>query len=105
MIQMMEKLASRKFLISAAAFLASLGTGIVGLANGNETVAIVGGVCTVLSSAIYSACEAYVDGKSAGANQTMETKTETKTVSATSTDRETVKQAIAPEKAEVAPEA
>lgn len=101
----MSNFMSRKFLISAAAFLASLGTGIVGLANGNEAVAIAGGICTVLSGAIYSACEAYVDGKSAGANQTIETKTETKTVSATSTDRETVKQAIAPEKADVTPEA
>ena len=101
----MEKLVSRKFLISVAAFLASLGTGIVGLANGNEKVAIAGGVCTVLSAAIYAACEAHVDGKSAAANQTSETVT--KTVSATSTDRETVKQAIAPapEKAEESAEA
>ena len=93
---MLEKLTSRKFLISSAAFLASLGTGIVGLANGNESVAIAGGICTVLSGAIYAACEAYVDGKSVASSQTVETKTETKTVSATSTDRETVKQAIAP---------
>lgn len=91
---MIQKLTSRKFLISAAAFLASLGTGIVGLANGNESAAIAGGICTVLSAAIYAACEAYVDGQSCKASAT----TTNVSISATSNDRETVKQVVAPEK-------
>jgi hypothetical protein len=58
---MHSKLTSRKFWISVAAFLASFGTGIAGLALGNQSVAIAGSVCVVISSAIYAACEAYVD--------------------------------------------
>lgn len=58
-----SKWLSRKFLIAVAAFLASVGTGITGLAMGDDRVLIVGGVCTILSSAIYAAAEAYVDGK------------------------------------------
>ena len=59
----MSKFNSRKFLISLAAFLASLGGSIGGIVTDNETVTIIGAVCTVLSAAIYAACEAYVDGK------------------------------------------
>ena len=59
----MEKLKSRKFWISVAAFLASVATSIAGLATENNTVAIVGTVCGILSAAIYAAAEAYVDGK------------------------------------------
>lgn len=58
---MRNKLTSRKFWICIAAFLGSLGTGITGLVQGNQTIAIIGGCCTVLSAAIYAACEAYVD--------------------------------------------
>lgn len=90
MKKMVEKLTSRKFLISAAAFLASLGTGIVGLANGNEAVAIAGGICTVLSGAIYAACEAYVDGQSCKASATLTNVN----VSANSTDKALVKEVI-----------
>lgn len=60
---MMEKLKSRKFWISVAAFLASVATSIAGLATDNTTVAIVGTVCGILSAAIYAAAEAYVDAK------------------------------------------
>ena len=60
---MMEKLTSRKFWISVAAFLASVATSIAGLATDNTTVAIVGTVCGILAAAIYAAAEAYVDGK------------------------------------------
>ena len=59
----MEKLKSRKFWISVAAFLASIATSIAGLATDNTTVAIVGTVCGILSAAIYAAAEAYVDAK------------------------------------------
>jgi hypothetical protein len=59
----MEKLKSRKFLMCLAAFLASIGGSIGGIVADNETLTIVGGVCTMLSAAIYAACEAYVDAK------------------------------------------
>ena len=59
----MAKLKSRKFWICVAAALGSIGTSIAGLATGSEVVAGIGIVCTVISSAIYSFCEAWVDGK------------------------------------------
>ena len=34
-----------------------------GKKTNKPTVTIIGAVCTVLSAAIYAACEAYVDGK------------------------------------------
>ena len=54
---------SRKFWMCVAAALASLGTGISGIIVGNQTLAIIGSVCTVISAAIYAFCEAWVDGK------------------------------------------
>lgn len=59
----MNKLKSRKFWICVAAFLASIATSIAGISSENQTVLIIGTVCGILSAAIYSACEAYVDGK------------------------------------------
>lgn len=59
----MEKLTSRKFWVCVAAGLASLGTGISGIIAGNETLAIIGSVCTVISAAIYAVCEAAIDYK------------------------------------------
>ena len=64
----MEKLTSRKFWLSLAAFLASVATSIAGIKTDNETVAIVGIVAGILAAGIYAACEAYVDGKAAGAD-------------------------------------
>lgn len=58
---MMEKLKSRKFWLCVAAFLASIATSIVGLSSHSETITIVGSVCGIVSAAIYSACEAWVD--------------------------------------------
>jgi hypothetical protein len=49
-----------------AAVLGSLGTGISGIIAGNQTLAIVGSICTVVSAAIYAGVEAYVDGKAVG---------------------------------------
>lgn len=58
---MKDKLLSRKFWICVAAALASLGTGISGIIAGNETLAVVGSICTVMSATIYAFCEAWVD--------------------------------------------
>ena len=58
-----SKFSSRKFLISLAAFLASIGGSIGGVVADNQTLTIVGAVCTMLSSAIFVAAEAYVDSK------------------------------------------
>lgn len=58
-----QKLLSRKFWLALSAMLASLGTGISGIVAGNQTLAIVGAVLTVISSSIYAFCESYVDGK------------------------------------------
>ena len=63
----MDKLKSRKFWICIAAALASLGTGISGIVVGNQTLTIIGSVCTVVSAAIYAFCEAWVDGKAVDA--------------------------------------
>ena len=81
---MASKLSSRKFWICIAALLGSLGTGITGLIQGNETCAIVGGVCTVVSGAIYCACEAYVDGASVKTN----TSSYSETINVQSTTKE-----------------
>lgn len=59
----MKKFASRKFWICLAAFLASIGTSIAGLKTDNEIVAIIGTICTILSAAIYSFTEAWIDSK------------------------------------------
>ncbi len=61
-IQMKQKLVSRKFWISVAAFLGSIGVSIAGLQTGNDSITTVGVVCSVISAAIYAAAEAYVDG-------------------------------------------
>lgn len=58
-----SKLSSRKFWVMIAAVLGSLGTGISGIIAGNQTLAIVGSICTVVSAAIYAGVEAYCDGK------------------------------------------
>lgn len=63
---MKKKLTSRKFWLSAAAFLGSIGASVAGMQAGNETLAAIGTACAVVSAAIYAACEAYVDGKAAG---------------------------------------
>lgn len=60
---MNNKWFSRKFIVSVAAFLGSIGASIYGLNTQNNTIATVGIVCSVLSVAIYSAVEAYVDAQ------------------------------------------
>lgn len=56
-----DKLLSRKFLISVAAFLGSLGASIAGLVVDNEVISTVGIICSVISAAIYAGAEAFVD--------------------------------------------
>ena len=73
----MEKLKSRKFWMCTAAALASLGTGIAGIASSNEVIAGAGIACTVLSAAIYAFCEAWVDASSASATTTSKVTTTT----------------------------
>lgn len=65
---MLKKLTSRKFLLCLAAFLASIATSIAGLHSDNETVTIIGMVCSIVSAAIYSAAEAFVDAKAVELN-------------------------------------
>lgn len=69
---MREKLCSRKFWMMIAAVLASLGTGISGIVQGNQTLTIIGSCLTVISAAIYAGAEAYVDGKAVGKEQNNE---------------------------------
>lgn len=56
-----RKLTSRKFWLCFAAFLGSIAASIAGITTSNETVAIVGTVCGVISAAIYAAAEQAVD--------------------------------------------
>ena len=59
---MRNKLQSRKFWLSVAAFLGSIAASIAGIVTEEKWITITGMVCGVLSAAIYAACEAYVDG-------------------------------------------
>ena len=66
-----RKLTSRKFWLCLAAFLGSIAASIAGITTSNETVAIVGTVCGVISAAIYAGAEQAVDSarmKAGGAN-------------------------------------
>lgn len=57
----MHKLKSRKFWLTVASLLGSIGTTIAGLSTDDKTLATVGIICAVVSSGIYSMCEAFVD--------------------------------------------
>lgn len=71
-----DKLTSRKFWLSTASFLGSVGTTIAGLTTENETVAIIGAICATLSAAIYAGCEAYIDAAAVGTGETVSEATE-----------------------------
>ncbi len=58
---MRNKLTSRKFWLSVAAFLGSVAVSISGIVTGEKWVTITGTVAGILSAAIYAAVEAYVD--------------------------------------------
>lgn len=60
---MKEKLTSRKFWVCVAAMLSSIATSIAGVASDNDTIVLIGTVCSIISAAIYAFCEAWVDGK------------------------------------------
>ena len=84
----MSKFCSRKFLLSIAAFLASLGTSIAGFAAGEPVIATAGLICTAVSAAIYAAVEAYVDAASVSTN------TSQKIITASSDSRTVVEAAL-----------
>lgn len=66
-----RKLTSRKFWLCTAAFLGSVAASIAGITTNNQTVAIIGTVCGVVSAAIYAAAEQAIDAarlKAGGAN-------------------------------------
>ena len=93
-----SKLGSRKFWMAVAAFLASVGASIGGMATYNENLAIAGAICAMLSAAIYAAVEAYVDGQRLQSNANVTSTTTTKTISATSSNaRETVEKLLVTE--------
>lgn len=96
MSDLKTKLASRKFWMAFAAFLASIGGSIAGIATDNAALTTTGLVCTMISAAIYAAAEAYVDGKSAASAQTINQVVTTKQVTATTNDKATVVAALAP---------
>lgn len=79
----MNKLTSRKFWISVAAFLASIATSIAGLAVSEPMVATAGIICGILAAAIYAACEAAVDAANVTANGTSTSKVITATADST----------------------
>lgn len=79
---LLSKLSSRKLWISIAAFLGSIGGSVTGYATGNETLATVGVVCTMLSAAIYVAAEAYVDAANVSSRVT--------TITASTTSKDVV---------------
>lgn len=58
---MRNKLTSRKFWISVAAFLGSIAASVAGLTTGEKWITITGVICGMLSAAIYAAAEAYTD--------------------------------------------
>lgn len=60
---MRHKLKSRKFWICVAAFLGSVATSISGIASESKAVTITGTICGILSAAIYSFAEAWIDSK------------------------------------------
>ena len=66
---MISKLTSRKFWICVAAFLGSVAASISGLVTDNKYVTTIGVVAGILSAAIYSFCEAWVDSKAVGMNK------------------------------------
>ena len=58
---MKEKLTSRKFWLCVAAFLGSVAASVSGIVTDNKYVTTIGIVAGILSAAIYSFCEAWVD--------------------------------------------
>ena len=70
---MKKYLSSRKFLLTFASFCGSIGTAIAGLHTENETLIVVGIICSAVSVAIYTMVEGLVDA-TATTNRTIEIK-------------------------------
>ena len=85
MSNFVRKLTSRKFWLAVAAFLAAFAMGVAGIMPPEWCA-----VCMAVSAGIYAACEAYVDGSAAKANQTVSTTS----VTATSTSQKVVEKAF-----------
>lgn len=85
MSNLVRKLTSRKFWLAVAAFLAAFAMGVAGIMPPEWCA-----VCMAVSAGIYAACEAYVDGSAAKANQTVSTTS----VTATSTSQKVVEKAF-----------
>lgn len=66
---MKNKLTSRKFWICVAAFLGSVAASISGIVTDNQYVTTIGVVAGILSTAIYSFCEAWIDSKAVEADK------------------------------------
>lgn len=60
---MNDKYKSRKFLICLAQVLTGIGTSIAGMCLDNDTIILIGAICTAVGTGIYTFCEAWVDGK------------------------------------------
>lgn len=89
MSELESKLTSRKFWVAVAAALASIGTSIGGIATDNANIVCFGVVCLIVSQAIYSFCEAYVDTASIKANTTTTTITASTTPTIQAVKKET----------------
>lgn len=66
-----RKLQSRKFWISLASILASIGGAVVGMAGDNDTLAIAGMICSAVSAGLYSfvnTWQKYKEGTPSGTN-------------------------------------
>lgn len=61
-----QKLISRKFWVTIAIMLASIGSAIGGIYTDNQTLVVVGVVCTAVSTCIYTIAESMVDAKAVG---------------------------------------
>lgn len=61
-----QKLTSRKFWVTIAAMLASIGSAIGGAYVDNTTIIMVGVICTAVSTCIYTISESMVDAKAVG---------------------------------------
>ena len=66
MNKFIERITSRKFILSVAAFLGSVAVSISGIVTDNQTITIIGTVCGILSAGLYAAAEAYVDARAVG---------------------------------------
>lgn len=70
MQEFLNKLTSRKFWLSAAAFLGAFAAGITGVVVGDFDLTGTALVCGALSAGFYAAAEGFVDGNREASNTT-----------------------------------